>query len=166
MTYVAWARDVLPPPANVLELGSYNVNGSVRTMFLTGRWHGVDIRTGPGVDEVADARDYDGSEQYDLVVTTEMLEHCEDAGKVFESVYKSLKPGGFLIATMAGEGRHPHRNDGEHFDPRMKGDEFYRNVTEETLREWCEDAGLEVLNLSYEPVSCDLRCIAWKSKRP
>jgi hypothetical protein len=39
--------------ARVLEMGSYNVNGSVRDMFaLAGRYVGVDLVEGPGVDLV------------------------------------------------------------------------------------------------------------------
>src|SRR5436190_18162818 len=109
LEYVAWARDQIPTPTRVLELGSYNVNGSVRTLWPANvGWHGVDVRPGPGVDEVADARDYDGDASYDLVICTETMEHAPKAGRILKSVYRSLSPRGFLIATMAGEGRAPH----------------------------------------------------------
>jgi len=165
LQYVAWARSQCPDPVRVLELGSYNVNGSVRTLWPANvGWYGIDVRPGPGVDEVADARDFDGEGQYDLVVCTEMLEHCEFGGKVLKSAYKSLTPGGNLIATMAGEGRIPHNGDGDHFDPTEPGAEFYANVTETSLRKWCRDAKLLLRNLEHDPVAGDLRCIAWKSK--
>lgn len=153
-------------PQRVLELGSYNVNGSVRTLWPANvGWYGIDVRPGPGVDEVADARNYDGEEQFDLVICTEMLEHCASGGEVLKSAYKSLRPGGNLIATMAGRGRAPHNGDGDPFDHTAPGAEFYRNVTEEQLRKWCAAARLKVRNMEYSRTAGDLRCIAWKSNR-
>ena len=166
MNYVAWARDQCPMPGRVLELGSYNVNGSVRALWPANvGWYGIDVRPGPGVNEVADARDYDGNEEYDLVICTEMMEHCKYANRVLKSAYKSLKPGGNLIATMAGEGRAPHNGDGDPFDHKAPGAEWYANVTEASLRRWCRDAKLLLRNLEHDPVAGDLRCIAWKSNR-
>jgi len=164
LEYVAWARDQIPPPTRVLELGSYNVNGSVRTLWPANvGWHGVDVRPGPGVDEVADARDYNGDEGFDLVVCTETMEHVSQAGRILKSVSRSLSRGGYLIATMAGEGRAPH--SGQDGNPLEEGDEeFYHNVTEAQLRRWVTAAGLKLLNIEHDPVEGDLRCIAWKGK--
>ena len=60
---------------NVLEVGSYDENGSVRSMF-TGGYLGVDMRDGPGVDRVADASALPfGIESFDLVIKKEISEN-------------------------------------------------------------------------------------------
>lgn len=60
----------------VLECGSLDVNGSVRALFDRTSYHGIDIRAGAGVDEVADANDLPfDDDSFDVVVSTEMLEH-------------------------------------------------------------------------------------------
>lgn len=70
------------PFASVLDVGSYDDkgaaaegDGSLRGVF-DGDYVGVDIRSGPGVDLVADASRLPfRSGSFDLVASTEMLEH-------------------------------------------------------------------------------------------
>lgn len=62
-------------PVPTVELGSYDVNGSLRPHF-SGRYVGVDIRPGPGVDVVASAAGVPLRERsFGCCVCTEMLEH-------------------------------------------------------------------------------------------
>jgi SAM-dependent methyltransferase len=121
--------------AKVLELGSYIVNGTVRHHFVgADEYVGVDIRPGDGVDIVADATAYCPREElgyYDVIVTTEMLEHCREPKKVIANAYKLLRPGGFLILTAAGRDRPAHGNDGAGV-----GEEYYGNIDENDLVEW------------------------------
>jgi hypothetical protein len=69
---------------SVLEVGSYNENGSVRELF-TGSYLGVDSQPGPGVDEIRDGENL-GTEQFEVVISTEMLEHCRRPWKVMEEL--------------------------------------------------------------------------------
>lgn len=121
--------------AKVLELGSYVVNGTVRHHFVgAGEYVGVDLRSGPGVDIVADATTYCPVEElgyYDVVVTTEMLEHCREPKKVIGNAHALLRPGGFLLITAAGRERPEHGNDGAGV-----GEEYYSNIDENDLVEW------------------------------
>jgi SAM-dependent methyltransferase len=121
--------------ARILELGSYIVNGTVRNIFNgCPDYVGVDLRPGPGVDVVANATTYCPKEDlasYDLVVTTEMLEHCDDPEAVIKNIHKLLKPGGYLILTAAGPERAPHGNDGEGV-----GEEYYGNIHPLDLKKW------------------------------
>lgn len=114
-------------PKRVVEFGSYNVNGSVRPLFWGAlSYTGVDLRPGPGVDEVGAACDYLG-EPADLVVCCETLEHDRDPQATFRAAFANLKPSGVFILTAAAPERAPHGCDGgalpiwEHYgaiDPR------------------------------------------------
>lgn len=88
--------------ADVLEVGSLNVNGSVR-QFFCGPYLGVDIRHGPGVDEISAAEHLpyrDG--RFDVVVSTEMLEHCLDPWQAMFHMSRVLKVGGVLLLSCRG----------------------------------------------------------------
>lgn len=92
----------------VLEIGSYDVNGSVREIF-TGPYLGVDYRAGPGVDLVADARWLPiPSASWPVVVSTEMLEHCEHPDLALAEMERVLVLGGCLLLSARGPGFPPH----------------------------------------------------------
>lgn len=87
-----------------LEVGSCDVNGSVRGLF-TGQYVGVDIAPGPGVDDV-----YDGEwlpferETFDCVISTEMFEHARRFWITGKEMVRVLKRGGWLILSARGNG--------------------------------------------------------------
>lgn len=90
----------------VLEIGSKYVNGSIRPFiekFLSPkRYIGIDFETGKYVDIVLEAEkvvDYFGSDVFDVVISTEVLEHVEDWPAVVNNIKKVLKPGGYLYIT-------------------------------------------------------------------
>ena len=99
----------------VAELGSRNVNGSVRDLFPDADYTGVDMAgtKAEGVDIQADAKTWDGGrKRYDIVVTTEALEHEEQWREILATAHRILKPGGYLFVTCAGTGRESHSVDG------------------------------------------------------
>jgi SAM-dependent methyltransferase len=98
----------------VLEVGALDVNGSVRPYIESlqpSRYVGVDLVRGPCVDEICDVahlvRRF-GPETFDLVVSTEMVEHVEDWRTAFEQMKLVLKPGGCLVLTTRSIGFPPH----------------------------------------------------------
>lgn len=102
----------------ILEVGSFDVNGSARTVYEITQ--GVDIREGKGVDVVLDASsliEYYGEESFDTVVSTETLEHVKDWKGFVKNTWGVLKDGGWLIMTMASvkKGRHDYPNDYQRF---------------------------------------------------
>jgi hypothetical protein len=98
----------------VLDVGGSDVNGSYREIFGHSRYFytAADIAAGPGVHLVLDDPYRfpldDGS--IDIVISGQMLEHCEFFWASFAEMVRVLKPGGFifLIAPSSGpEHRYP-----------------------------------------------------------
>lgn len=131
--YAFVARSVAGRPAGrVLEIGSHDVNGSVRPLFPSAeRYHGIDLSPGPGVDEVADAADWEPDGTYDVVVSTEVLEHAPRWRDVLGTAWRALGPGGRLVVTCATDPRPPHSAvDGWALRP----GEWYANVPPAEVR--------------------------------
>ena len=98
----------------VLDIGSYDVNGSYRTLFNDPVWQyqGIDLEAGPGVDIVLESayRLPFPSGSVDLVVSGQAFEHIEFFWMTWLEIMRVLKPGGtvFLIAPSRGpEHRYP-----------------------------------------------------------
>jgi SAM-dependent methyltransferase len=90
---------------DVLEVGSLNVNGSVRRFFSGGSYVGVDMREGPDVDLVLNAHalyPHFASESFDVVVSTEMLEHDDAPWISVLHMRDVIRSGGVLILTARG----------------------------------------------------------------
>ncbi len=90
----------------VLEVGSAYVNGSVRPLIerfcSPAEYIGADIQPARGVDVVLPAErlmDHFGPESFDVVISTEMLEHVRDWRKVIINMKDVLKPGGYMYIT-------------------------------------------------------------------
>lgn len=148
--------------ARVLELGSLDINGSVRSLFNDlvsngGYYLGLDVQEGPGVDLVADASVYTEDTPYDIVVCAEVFEHTALWKKIIKNTHSLLVPGGMFIATMAGEGRHPHSAIDE--NP-IRDWEYYKNVTGPMLEEGLGAAGFSEYSVNVR--GTDTRCWAIK----
>ena len=98
----------------ILDIGSYDVNGSYRTLLDAPNWTytGVDLEAGPGVDVVLKSPYHlpFASGSIDLVVSGQAFEHVEFFWMTWLEMMRVLKPGGmvFLIAPSRGpEHRYP-----------------------------------------------------------
>lgn len=95
---------------NVLEVGSMNVNGSLREHVLSfgpSLYVGVDFMAGDGVDVICDASCLEqrfGKDSFDAVISTEMLEHAEDWRGAVSAMKSVLRPGGIFLLTARGPG--------------------------------------------------------------
>jgi len=99
--------DLNRPNIKVLEIGSYNVNGSARSLLDQTDYWGIDFVAGPGVDEVLDKawgiKDINQRwHQYDLIISTEQLEHDPMPWVTISSFYGLLKPKGLALVTARG----------------------------------------------------------------
>jgi SAM-dependent methyltransferase len=153
----AFVAGVAPnTPGAVLEIGSYYVNGGVRPLFASATaYHGIDVRSGPGVDEAIDCAAYDGEQAFDVVVSTEVLEHMRDPEQMIACAWRSLKPGGLLVLTAAGPNRSAHGIDGGAI-----GDEYYRAIDPDALRWWL--SGWVEVTIVENAIACDLYAVAVK----
>lgn len=107
----------------VLEVGSKNVNGGVRDWITKNlfpmSYLGVDMEGGPGVDVICRAEELVAvvwpmrKSTYDIVISTEMLEHCEDWRSAVSNMKRMTHPNGILIITTRSPGfpRHEHPSD-------------------------------------------------------
>lgn len=87
----------------VLEVGSKYINGSVRPLierFASPKEYiGVDIEPGKYVDIVLPAEklvECFGEEAFDVVISTELLEHVRDWRLVINNMKRVLRCGGYI----------------------------------------------------------------------
>lgn len=149
------------PFADILEIGSLDVNSTEQglnlyTLFPGAQYTGIDIADGPGVDIVSSAADYDGKGAYDLVISTEAMEHTPRPLDIIECAWRALEPGGVLLLTAAGPGRERHNCDGGAYT----GTEWYQNIDPGQLRGWLVD--WEDVEVIHSPSAGDVYACAVK----
>jgi SAM-dependent methyltransferase len=103
----------LQKPARILEVGSRNVNGTVRDVLskYASEYIGVDLFDGPGVDIVCNVTaltDTFATQSFDLVVSTEMLEHCLNWQDALCQMASVLRQDGLLLITTRSPGFELH----------------------------------------------------------
>lgn len=114
----------------VIEVGSYNMNGSLQPIVKAWgpkEYVGVDIVPGPGVDVLCDADEVVkrfGKERFDVVISTEAVEHVRNWRTVISNLKNLCAPGGIILVTtcMPGHYYHPHPDDFWRYTP----DDFKR----------------------------------------
>lgn len=140
----------------VLEVGSYNINGSIRSLFEVIDYTGIDLGEGPGVDIVSDINDFDDPYGYDVVISMEMLEHCKEWEKALLKMYKLTRSGGLFILTCAGPARQEH---GTHRttpqDSKFTLD-HYRNISVADFLSVLPTRLFKQSSISLEREDCDL----------
>lgn len=128
-----------------VELGSMNVNGTVRDHF-TGSYLGVDMAEGPGVDLVSDAETMEGvpQNQWDNVVSTEMLEHVARPWLVMRRMALLGRPGSHFILTARGY------DERGAWEPHAYPFDYWR-FSELSMRTLAEEGRLDVVELLADP---------------
>jgi len=119
--------------ATVVDVGSYDVNGTYKELFSGGKYIGVDIFPGPNVDVLMDSDEWNEIKNVDAVISGSTLEHVADIPKLMKSIYDVLKPGGLLCIIVPSQGP-PHDY------PIWVG-----NISEEQMTKIMVDSGFEVL---------------------
>lgn len=102
--------------AAVLDVGSYDVNGSLRQLIEArgGGYTGIDTRAGPNVDVVTESpyRYPFFDNTFDVVIAANMLHNVEKPWRLIPELARILRPKGMLIvATVYQWGRNSHPID-------------------------------------------------------
>ncbi len=97
----------------VLDIGSYEVNGSYKQLFegMDIQYIGADIEKGPNVDVVLEKPycwDCFENEEFDYIISGQALEHIEYPWLTMQEIYKKLKGGG-IICIIAPNSTREHR---------------------------------------------------------
>lgn len=122
--------------SNVLEVGSLDINGSVRPLFKNCNYVGVDLELGPGVDLAVQGQEVEFSDDsFDVTISAECFEHNPYWKETFENMVRMTKPGGLVTFTCAGEGRPEHGTHASDVGSSpltvAAGWTYYRNLTEQ-----------------------------------
>lgn len=109
--YCNWVKHKFPQlfrHRSVLDVGSLDINGNNRGLFTCCNYTGVDIVAGKNVDIVCYIHEYKNKTKYNVVISTEMLEHDIHWEKSIIKMYDLLLPDGLLLITCATTGRKEH----------------------------------------------------------
>ena len=135
---------------SVLEIGSLDINGSIRSSFAAASYVGVDVAAGPGVDEVCQGQlvGYP-SGTFDVVISCECMEHNPFWVETVSNMFRMAKPGGLIIVSCATTGRAEHgttrSNSSDSPLSIGLGWEYYRNVSISDFKRsfnldyWCDE---------------------------
>jgi len=149
-------------PASVIEIGSRDLNGSVRPLFPGATYVGLDVVDGPGVDVVFDpAVPPPVRVRSEVVVCCEVLEHVADWPDVLAMAARYLRADGRLIVTAAGPGRRPH--SGITGRRTLEPGEHYENIDPRLLAVELERAGF--IDIEVDVAGCDVRAHARRRVR-
>lgn len=148
--------------ARVLEIGSYDVNGSIRKVFSAATdYVGVDLVSGPGVDLVIYGHQVDHANgTYDLVVSGECFEHDPHWQDTFANMVRMTRPGGLVAFTCASHGRPEHgtrRSDiSDSPGTQAEGTDYYRNLAAADFDPLPLDSWFSDWRFWYMPTTFDL----------
>jgi len=120
----------------MLEVGSYDVNGTVRGIFGNAdEYVGVDLVEGPGVDVIGYGHELDYADAtFDAAISGECFEHDLHWADTFTNMTRLTRPGGLVAFTCASRGRPEHGTRRTRADDspgtQAEGLDYYRNLTE------------------------------------
>jgi SAM-dependent methyltransferase len=114
---------------NVLDCGCLDINGNNRYLFESSNYIGIDIVHGRNVDFVTKVHEFDPGYFFDVVISTEMLEHDCNFHLSLKKMVQLTKPGGLLLLTAAGTGREEHGTHTKTPQDSPLTHDYYQNVT-------------------------------------
>lgn len=150
----------------VLEIGSLNLNGSIRPYFEQCTYVGVDVGPGPGVDVVAKGEDLTYAEgSFDVVCSTECFEHTAAWPQIFANMVKFANKLVFFTCATTGRPEHGTSRCNPWDSPHTAGD-YYANVTEADVREKCDLSEFVAYGFEVDEQAHDLYFWGVKSGLP
>jgi SAM-dependent methyltransferase len=130
---VAAANADLVRGGRVLEIGSYDVNGTIRSLFGgAADYVGVDLTEGPGVDVLSLGHEYTSELPFDAAISGECFEHDPHWADSLANMIALTRPGGLVAFTCASRGRPEHGTSRSLVDnspgTQAIGYDYYRNL--------------------------------------
>jgi hypothetical protein len=113
----------------VLECGSRDINGSPRDYFYLCKYTGIDLSEGNGVDIISRADEYACLNTFDVVVSTEMLEHDRYWHHSLTQMWYNLKSKGLMIITCAAPNRAEHGTKRTSPEDSPDTTDYYYNIS-------------------------------------
>jgi len=158
---------------SVLDVGSFDCNGTQRDHFENCNYVGIDLEEGPCVDVVSSGHEYDApNETFDTIISCECFEHNPYYGETLQNSVRMLKSGGLLIFSCATENRPVHGTaeleevDSKRYEtwvtlPNVSRENwdnnFYKNIEEKDVREYIDvDSIFSEYLFLVEKNHCDL----------
>ena len=148
----------------MLEIGSLNINGSVRDFFTANKYIGVDLAAGPGVDVIGEGQKLDYEDNsFDVAVSAECFEHNPYWAETFSNMHRMSSK--YVFFTCATDGRAEHgttRTDIGSSPFTIEWD-YYRNLNENdfqqefNLDEMFESYFFETNDVSHDVYFCGLK---------
>ena len=145
----------------VLEVGSLDINGSIRTAFDDCDYTGADLSPGPGVDIACPGQLLEfPSAHFDVCVSCECFEHNPYWVETWSNMLRMTRPGGLVLMSCATTGRREHGTtrsapDSSPFTVEH-GWNYYRNLTQADfesrfdLGQWFSDHDFVVSAESFD----------------
>lgn len=132
----------------ILELGSLNINGSVREHFEDCEFIGIDWREGKDVDIVCFAHETSFDKKYfDIIISFSMLEHDVHWRESLTHNLPYLKRGGLIMLNWIGKVGRSH-----HLECSSDGKFHPRDLKE--VKEFIMELNLEILDVAEEYGGC------------
>lgn len=118
----------------VLEVGSLNLNGSIRNLFDNCEYIGCDLAEGKDVDIAIQGQMLDfPSNHFDVVISTECFEHNPYWIETLSNMLRMLKSDGMIVLSCASAGTGEHgtarTSPGNSPFTSSKGWKYYKNLT-------------------------------------
>ena len=128
----------------ILEVGSWNINGSVKDFLEPGwtKYVGLDWRPGPYVDVVSLAHEMEFSSPFRAVISASMLEHDPYWDKSIKHMIKYVEQDGILVLTWGSA------NSPTHCEAEAPDGEFHA-LKGELVKNAVEEAGFHIVELVY-----------------
>ena len=120
---------------SVLDCGSLDINGNNRYLFEKCHYTGIDIAKGKNVDVVTQVHLFNPGVGFDVVISTEMLEHDRHYVKTLQNISFLTKSGGLILFTAAGAGRAEHGTSENNPDDSPETHDYYCNITAAMIAE-------------------------------
>ena len=140
----------------VLEVGSLDINGTVRDFFNAESYMGCDVGPGPGVDLVCAGEELEFADDYfDVAVSAECFEHNEMWEETFLNMHRMASD--YVFVTCASTGRPVHGTHDNHPGSSPFTLDYYSNLTEDDFREAFDlDEMFTEYGFEYNPQAKDL----------